>query len=532
MKRLFLPALLFLAIFSMPARAAVIGFEDFEGNAPIGWDADLRNFNLPLHTLNPSYWRVGPGDATTATLDLRVVDGNTKCVTNGTLAFRTYNGVTLGPTDDGNSSDERIGAMRAGGTRGIVSFEFTVTGDYTAAGAWAGLSFYDFGAEKFFFGYHERNNPEHCLGIDYEGNPNVRSDIVFEPGKTYQIVSAWDYSRGGYADMWIFDAGHTISFSDLYAPHLTSTQASTNWNSGIRIASGGGMEVLWDNIKVATSYTDIFGVSEDRTRIRESFSGYNTGDIVGQGYRNYGQQLFGKWSGGVSAQINSGNLEYTKSAGWSSEDGLLAVGQGQGATMTPDFAAFGEWGLLGTDGKIGGAGVDGALYYGFLVQYIGTGDGDWSGGAQLFRNGGEVLGLVKAGRPANDFGGFYYDPGQHVISYDNHLPIDNDVHLILARIGYNAGGLDDLTVWFDPDLSLAESENVPVLAAALLADLSFDTIIFRNGDSWNYDELRMAATWNALLDDIPGGNGAVPEPAAWIMLLAGIGGLGVMARRR
>jgi hypothetical protein len=64
---------------------------------------------------------------------------------------------------------------------------------------------------------------------------------------------------------------------------------------------------------------------------------------------------------------------------------------------------------------------------------------------------------------------------------------------IVFRVDYMAGGGDNITVWLDPDCTLAESEQNPMLRTTFTADASFDQVRLREGnpgpagaDGWTF----------------------------------------------
>lgn len=67
---------------------------------------------------------------------------------------------------------------------------------------------------------------------------------------------------------------------------------------------------------------------------------------------------------------------------------------------------------------------------------------------------------------------------------------------IVFRVDYVANGADDVTVWLDPDCTLAESAQIPTSVTAFTADASFDQVRLREGvggvagaDGWTFSDI-------------------------------------------
>lgn len=219
--------------------AGVIGADSFDypdgtidgqtGGA--GWDWD----NLAkVHTGTVSDWDYLWGNAG--------VQGGT-LVTNDGGAYRQYNGPGEGVADN-PETDERVGAFRA---EGVVYYGVTYT--QLASNPWSGFSGYDFGAERIFFGMP---GGQGNFGIDESGVGQSNSAIPVVVGETYRLVAAIDFD-GDQLRLWVnpdendFDNGTLDNSADV-----TRDYAGTNWNTAVRLASGGPTQ--WDDLIVATDF--------------------------------------------------------------------------------------------------------------------------------------------------------------------------------------------------------------------------------------------------------------------------------------
>ncbi len=109
-----------------------------------------------------------------------------------------------------------------------------------------------------------------------------------------------------------------------------------------------------------------------------------------------------------------------------------------------------------------------------------------------------------------------------------------DVTTVVFRVDYVNGGDDNVTVWLNPNLSLTEAAQNPLLKTTFTANSTFNEIHLREGGgtagsiagSWSYSNIAIAS-----LGTDTGFFAPVPEPAT-AGLLGLVGGLGFIRRRR
>ena len=476
------------ALGTASVNAEVIGFDDFDGGK-YGWN------------YNPS---TGARAETSAEWMGTVKIENGKLVTQGDTPMICFH-----PTEQNDAAFQNKGMV-------IASVEYTVLGDTSK---WSGLSWYDFGSERHFLGMPGGSNGH--FGV---GSGNISSTPVVQ-GQTYTLIALNDYVSGKKA-VWAFEEGTTPTIFDVRSP-LAENATTTKWTTRIRLASGADTKTTWDNLTAATAFSDVFdyspikGFTEYYPFISESFSNYTEGKIGGQlmnGQIPYGYRPLTPFAG--NAEIVSGGLEYD---GWNQNSGMLKVLDQ--AQVKLDFGVFEELGLSAENSNlVGGEGIDGTLYYGYLMQKV---DPSWMCGPELYRGSKEILGIGSTGDNNNRPQAFYYKPeGGRDVAFltDSNAPIDQDTHLIIAKIEYNADGVDDLTLFFDPDLSLSEEDQADSIITTMQGDFSFDGITWRNGGTAYYDEYRMGLSWGSLM------NHQVPEPSTFALLLGGVFTLGFLRR--
>ncbi|MBN2212004.1 MAG: trypsin-like peptidase domain-containing protein [Sedimentisphaerales bacterium] len=184
----------------------------------------------------------------------------TQSHTNGTSAWGNVFG---GPTVSGHElHTNNSGALRDYGSnqdnaafRGAGCVYFSVKITLLEEQWWCGLSGYDFGTERFFFG---KLSGESVFGIDsgQSDDPGYwLSSISANVNQTYHLICAIDYN-GNQLRMWInpnssdYDYGASNNSADVKGAYNGG-----NWNTGIRLASGGHCK--WDYLIVANSFADM-----------------------------------------------------------------------------------------------------------------------------------------------------------------------------------------------------------------------------------------------------------------------------------
>lgn len=230
--------------------AAVVGFEDFSyANGSVvgqaggqGWNYE-RTDEAGAPPQSASNWDSVSGAA-------QVVNG--MLVTNGTSAKREFGGATSGSAAGTN---EREGAFRGAG---VVYFSATYSvsallGD--GASQWGGISSYDFGSERVFFGMPSQTTATRYFGVIQSGTATALSTVPVVAGQTYSLVGALDFDSD-LIKLWInpdaadFDSGLTHS-ADITLPYT-----ATNWSSAVRLGSVAGADISWDNLKVTTTFAE------------------------------------------------------------------------------------------------------------------------------------------------------------------------------------------------------------------------------------------------------------------------------------
>ena len=204
----------------------------------------------------------GTHTGTTSEWDLiwGVVDvvGGEVLTTNGG-AQRRYNGPTIG-----GGGDESLGAIR---NSGVVFYQVTMRRMPSAS--WGGISTYDFGTERLFFGVPGFLSGTDQLGIEEPATGSASSPISFTDGQSYTLVAVLDFDNqlsGIFVDPDSTDSwGPTGGTADLTRPYTAGY-----WSTSVRLGSGG--DVYWDDLKVVDDWADLnFGppaTNDDQATMR------------------------------------------------------------------------------------------------------------------------------------------------------------------------------------------------------------------------------------------------------------------------
>jgi hypothetical protein len=228
----------------LPLAADVIGIDEFDYPAGsidtlaggTGWNYDQIE---PGADADASDWG---GTAT--------VNATGALVTSDTTALRQYNGPGEG---SGVPSEERDGAFRGSGT---IYYRVDMTRSSTAT--WGGISGYDFGGERLFFGVGGTNAATDTVAIGESGIGETVGTTSLVDDQTYTMIAKIDFD-GDLVSLWIDP--------DLSQPEggnaadVTRAYTGTNWNTAVRAGSGG--QVTWDKLAVTTSWSELDFTDDD-----------------------------------------------------------------------------------------------------------------------------------------------------------------------------------------------------------------------------------------------------------------------------
>ncbi|MDB6072152.1 MAG: hypothetical protein JWL81_3323, partial [Verrucomicrobiales bacterium] len=176
--------------------------------------------------------------------------GSTSIASGGLLytadsgIVREYSGPTL--TDEGN------GAINPANVAKKVYYRVTLTRGTGAE--WCGVSSFDFGTERLFFGLFPDGTGKFSIYNQSSFARLALSTVNVTVGQTYTMVAKLDFAAG----LVTLYVDPDISQSEASnTPIAIGTYAATNWSTAVRLGSGGGGLVSWDNLMVATTWESL-----------------------------------------------------------------------------------------------------------------------------------------------------------------------------------------------------------------------------------------------------------------------------------
>ncbi len=480
---------IFVVTLTPALRAETIGVDDFSGyvDGPLanmaggtGWDWDQTTRS---HTTTASDWDDAFGGP-------QVTGGMVESDNSG--ARREFNG-----PGEGAGTDEEDGAI---GGKGLVYFRVKYT--QAEGNDWSGISSYQFGSERVFFGQPGGQGSTKYFGVDQPTASAVLAGVPVIMGQTYDLVAEVN-SSSGTARLWVdpLDGSSAADAEQAYSTNYTS--------SALRIASS--HRTLWDDVEVVTSWADLGLAPLTGPLVVETFTGYASGHMPGQTCSGSGFGIGASWTGDSANESTFTNASLVYADLLPVGGKIVTAGDGgSGTTALLDTGAFDRAGLFGSDGNIGGDTVDGSLYFAFLARSISTNGANAFGGLQFFRDNAErtIVGnewsataySVSAEHTATAFDLNSVNSDRPADNFEN---VDTDTHFIVGRIDFHAGTSDDITLWLDPDPQLDEASQNPLLKTHVtgFSDLSFDAIHLRSGNSfpWEFDEVRLGTDWPSVI---------------------------------
>lgn len=222
----------------------IVGVEDFsytDGSIDTqsgGSGFNYDNFDGAVTTTS-SDWDVTGGAPTVVSGALVTIDSSAKREFNGNIE-----GVG-GAGNDGQDDHERSGAARG---NGIVFYSVDLTRSSSAV--WSGLSAYDFGSERIFFGVTGGEAATDTIAIDAKGFGETAGSISLLDGQTYRLVAVLDFNNDALG--LFVDPDPSSAFwnptNGTNNADVTREYTGTNWSTAVRLGSGG--EATWDNLTV------------------------------------------------------------------------------------------------------------------------------------------------------------------------------------------------------------------------------------------------------------------------------------------
>lgn len=270
MKHLLTPVSVACGLLALPCGAALIATENFEypdgsvvgRSGGTGWTYG----NDPGQ--DPSAWTAPFGTPTIASEAL---------VTGGAGSGALRNFGSNGTASSFSGSDVLY-----------FSATMTTTGLPESGGRWGGISIFEGGTERLFFGMPNQNpanaDTPRYFGFEIHGGggitlltptvdtptvPTVVNDV------TYTIVGMVDFGND-IIGLWINPDASDAGSPDLSVPYTGNTPITA-----IRFASGGGASTTtaWDDVRIGTTFADVVTVPEPSVTLTALFA---AGFLVGR----------------------------------------------------------------------------------------------------------------------------------------------------------------------------------------------------------------------------------------------------------
>jgi hypothetical protein len=413
--------------FTAAAHAVVIGTENFDyadgpianqtGGGGFDWDNTTR-----AHTGTFADWDNVGGTPQVASGAL---------ITSGSSAKREYNGPTEG-TGTSPATDERLGAFQGVGTV-YYSVQMTRNSVGTPGNTWSGLSTYDFGTERLFLGVPSAGT---AFGINAPGGSSSMQAVT---GQTYTLVAGIHFDRD-LASLWV---DPNIAGSN---PVAQVAYTASNWSTAVRLGSGPGTSVTWDNLRVATSYIEAVGPTSPDMVFYDDFNDPNGTALPGKS-PDIGQA----WTQPTGTALAVQNDRFDTTGGARVVNGSFTRAQASGDILVLDFVTADASGSVHTNGFAGISLLVGSTERIYIGDLAGTLQ-EWgvATAAAVAGVGTGVNDESVEGRFRYDYDSGYYSLELNGVTELTGL-LDPGLALSGLRISNNGGGdiaLDALSVSF------------------------------------------------------------------------------------
>lgn len=361
--------------------------------------------------------------------------------------------------------------------------------------SWSGASLYELGDERILFGVPFAVNPSsgvreiaiHNLGA----NAHSFTGIAPVDGVRYNLVAKADFIAGTVS----LYVNPDFSQGEPVTPHATLA-----WSGGattaLRFGSGGSEPTYWDDVAVTTSWAAMQNLYPTALPAAGP-------DVI------IGSEAFGYPDGGIGGRTGGSHWDFENlSAGdgvanhtleiadWDVQFGSPSITAG--ALATQEAGALRQYNATEADGAIDeeASAVHKQVYYRFeMTRAAGA---SWSG-ASFFDFGNErlLVGVPFATNPSSGNREFAIHDLAEGHTYSGIQPVDGQTYTIVAKLDFIA---NLVSLWINPDLSVAESANSPTITRAYNA-LNWNTAIrLGSGGSapTTWDNLAVGTSWRTI----------------------------------
>lgn len=454
-------------------------------NGGVNWDFDNQDGDgfVGLRREGMSTWDTTFGTATISANRLTTMDSAAK---------REF-----GFPNEGDGAVSETGGIR------YKQVYYSVKMTRATGATWGGVSMFDFNNERIFFGVQDAVNPASGVrefiigqnGVTYSGVPTVDNGTT-----EFTIVAKIDYANDKLS-LWV----NPDLTQPEGPPNATRPWQSDNWNTAVRLGSGGSGATTWDDLAVGTSWGAIQAAYPVSTPVsgadviiaREDFD-YDNGNVVGQ------SSGFG-WDFDNSTTNNAFIGRTQTPSNWDNVEGWPYIFSKRLTTW--NSSAKREFETPEADGSFSNAAASNykVVYYRFEMQRSAD-NVSWSG-LSLYDGNNERLmfGVPFAQNPANsrrELG--IHNLGANQWNYTGIAPVAGTKYQIIAKVDYTTGFA---SLYVNPSLTGGEpgSPNATLAFTNAHSALRFGS----GGDSPTYwDKLIVGTSWNAVVTP------TYPAPAA------------------
>lgn len=256
------------------------------------------------------------------------------------------------------------------------------------------------------------------------------------------------------------------------------------------------------------------------------YEGFAAGDYTAGEINGQAQSLPG-YAGGTwnsTSDFVDGGLTYP---GLPSTPGFSLFrdnGEVQAALDVSPGGVFGTAGLVGSNAKIGGTGVDSPIYFSVLARKEESANG--FAGFQVYNDGQEGFGVGQVTGGNADSLKWLQQGGNAPIGEDPIPWTAGQTELFVFKMDFDPTDPTSATVWVNPDITLAEGAQDSAISSFIpnaVPDEGFNTLRMRGNQTWSFDEIRIGTTWESVTP--------IPEPGSTLLSFAAVLGFALKRNR-
>jgi glucose/arabinose dehydrogenase len=389
---------------------------------------------------------------------------------------------------------EEHGAINDWGSSPHKQVYFRVQMTWATGAEWGGISAYDFGSERIFFGVPGTVGPsgQYQFGVEQDGT--TYSSIQPVAGQTYTLVAKLDFVNDVIAlyvnpDMSLPEGGN--------APAASRTYTNNNWCTAVRLASGGTGATTWDGLAVCTSWAAL----QQAYPTPQPVSGPDV--VIGTDAFDYDAGAIAGRDGGTHFDFDNQNADafvgYTQlSSAWQNVVGAPFVDGGRFMLSTQESSARRTYGRSEANGSFSSAASSEYKQLFYRFEMIRGGDATtWSGASVYDGNSERILfGVPFAANPASGQREFaIHNLVNDTWSYTGIVPVAGARYFLVGKVDFATG---TASLFVNPNFASA-TEPVPNATMAWTPAVSTAVRFGSGGGAPTYwDHLAVTTSWSSM----------------------------------